>query len=45
MSEVENACIEGRHSKAWHVIVDMSGKKRKQPQGVSADTPEELTQI
>ena len=45
MSEVENACIEGRHSKAWQVIAIMSGRKRKQPSGVTADTPEELTQI
>ena len=45
ITEVENACIEGQHSKTWRVIADISGKKRKQSHGVSADTQEELTKI
>lgn len=31
ITEVENACIEGQHSKAWHFIADISGKKRNSP--------------
>ena len=42
-SEVEQASKDGKHSAAWRVIDQMTGRKRRQTCSIAADTQERLS--